>query len=74
MAGHEEARNNIGLLELEQFNNTDRAVKHWIISASAGSYNAMNALRSCFENDIGIDILSLCCPICFLLATWCEMI
>ena len=59
MAGHEEARNNIGLLELKQFNNTDRAVKHWIISASAGSYNAMNALRSCFENDIGIDRESL---------------
>jgi tetratricopeptide (TPR) repeat protein len=45
MAGHEEARNNIGLLELKQFNNTDRAVKHWIISASAGSYNAMHNLK-----------------------------
>jgi TPR repeat protein len=55
MAGHGGARNNIGYLEFLQFNNTDRAIKHCIIAASAGSYLAMNALRSCFENDIDID-------------------
>ena len=55
MAGHEGARNNIGHLEFLQFNNTDRAIKHWIIAASAGSYLAMNAMRSCFENGIDID-------------------
>jgi hypothetical protein len=59
MAGHEGARNHIGYLEFLQFNNTDRAIKHWIIAASAGEYLAMNALRSCFENDIDIDRESL---------------
>ena len=59
MAGHEGARNNIGHLEFLQFNNTDRAIKHWIIAASAGSYLAMNAMRSCFENGIDIDRESL---------------
>jgi len=49
MAGHEGARSNIGHLEFLQFNNTDRAIKHWIIAASSGSYLAMNAMRSCFE-------------------------
>jgi hypothetical protein len=50
MAGHEGARNNIGHLVFLKFNNTDRAIKHWIIAASAGSYLAMNAMRSCFQN------------------------
>jgi hypothetical protein len=59
MAGHEGARNHIGYLEFLQFNNTDQAIKHWIIAASAGEYLAMNALRSCFENDIDIDRESL---------------
>jgi len=59
MAGHEGARNDIGHLEFLQFNNTDRAIKHWIIAASAGSYLAMNAMRSCFENGIDIDRESL---------------
>jgi hypothetical protein len=40
MAGHEGARNNIGHLEFLQLNNTDQAIKHWIIAASAGSYLA----------------------------------
>ena len=53
MAGHEGARNDIGHLEFLQFNNTDRAIKHWIIAAyyyywiiaaSAGSYLAMHNL------------------------------
>jgi hypothetical protein len=57
MAGHEGARSNIGHLEFLQFNNTDRAIKHWIIAASSasGSHLAMKAMRSCFEN--GIDIV-----------------
>ena len=38
-----------------QSGNMGRAVKHWIIAASAGSYLAMNAMRSCFENGIDID-------------------
>jgi len=44
MAGHEGARNDIGHLEFLQFNNTDQAIKHWIIAASAGSYLAMHNL------------------------------
>jgi len=54
-----EARNNIGHLEFLQFNNSDQAIKHWIIVASAGSYLARNAMRSCFENGIDIDRESL---------------
>ena len=50
VAGHEGARNNIGHLVFLKFNNTDRAIKHWIIAASAGSYLAMNAMRKCFQN------------------------
>ena len=44
MARHEGARNNIGHLEFLQFKNMDRAIKHWIIAASVGSYLAMNAM------------------------------
>ena len=61
MAGHEGARNDIGHLDLEfsQFNNTDRAIKHWIIAASAGSYLAMHnllvALKECRVSRETID-------------------
>ena len=55
MAGHEGARYNLGTMEEAQSGNMGRAVKHWIIAASAGSYLAMNAMRSCFENGIDID-------------------
>ena len=46
MAGHEGARYNLGTMEEAQSGNMGRAVKHWIIAASAGSYLAMNAMRS----------------------------
>jgi TPR repeat protein len=49
MAGHEGARNDIGHLEFLQFNNTDQAIKHWIIAASAGSYLAMHNLLLAFK-------------------------
>jgi hypothetical protein len=48
MAGHELARNNLGLLEA-QSGNMEQAVKHWTIGASAGDYIAMHLLRIWFE-------------------------
>jgi hypothetical protein len=48
MAGHEMARLNLGTMEV--FSGTmERAVKHWIIAASAGCYDAMHHLTICFE-------------------------
>jgi len=43
MAGNEVARFSLGNMEL-QSGNVERAVKHWTIAASAGSYNAMKNL------------------------------
>ena len=52
MAGNKVARNNIGILEYVA-GNMDRAIKHWIIAASAGEYNAMyNLLVSLKEGSI----------------------
>jgi TPR repeat protein len=52
MAGHEGARSNIGHLEFLQFNNTDRAIKHWIIAASSGDYKAMQCLLIAFNQGL----------------------
>jgi hypothetical protein len=41
MAGNEVARNTLGELEFDHLHNNDQAIKHWIISASAGEYHAM---------------------------------
>ena len=43
MAGHEVARYNLGCLEAES-RNMERAVRHWLIAASAGNHNAMHNL------------------------------
>ena len=43
MAGHVVARNNLGTMEA-QSGDWERAVKHWIIAASSGAYNAMKNL------------------------------
>jgi TPR repeat protein len=48
MAGHEEARFNIGGIEFKS-GNKERAIKHWAIAASAGHYTAIYALRLSFE-------------------------
>jgi tetratricopeptide (TPR) repeat protein len=48
MAGHHEARYNLGLMDVE-CHKIDRAIKHWTIAASAGEYKAMDALRKYFE-------------------------
>ena len=47
MAGHEDARFNLGILELES-GNMERAIKHWTIAASAGEFRAMHNLRGFF--------------------------
>ena len=48
MAGHDEARYNVGSMEFES-GNMERAIKHWTIAASAGHYIAMHLVRLCFE-------------------------
>jgi TPR repeat protein len=48
MAGHEVARFNLGMDEYNSGNKV-RAVKHWMISASGGEYEAMHELRTLFE-------------------------
>jgi hypothetical protein len=49
MAGDESARNTLGSIEGNSGNMT-QAVKHWIIAASAGDYNAtMNSLQIVFK-------------------------
>jgi hypothetical protein len=40
IAGHEEARHNLGCTEFES-GDRERAVKHWTIAASAGEYMSM---------------------------------
>ena len=51
MAGNEGARCNIGAIEAES-GKRERAVKHWIIAASAGEYNAMHNLLGDFEQGL----------------------
>ena len=51
MAGHEVARYYVGGLEIES-GNMERAVKHWIIAASAGHCKAMNALTTLFKRGV----------------------
>ena len=48
MAGHEVARSNLGCMEA-QSGNMGQAVKHWVIAASAGEYNAMDNLLIAFN-------------------------
>ena len=48
MAGNEGARCNLGVLEYNS-GFVERAMKHWIIAASAGEFDAMNHLRIGFE-------------------------
>ena len=50
-AGHEVSRSNLGIKEA-QSGNMERAVKHWIISASAGSYHAMHNLLVDFKRGV----------------------
>ena len=47
MAGNEAARCIVGCKEVDS-GNTERAVKHWTIAASAGQYDAMHHLRIWF--------------------------
>jgi hypothetical protein len=48
MAGHELARCNLGFNENES-GDMERAVKHWMIAASAGEYMSMHNVRKAFE-------------------------
>jgi TPR repeat protein len=49
MAGNEGARHTLGYMEFES-GNMERAVKHWTIAASAGSFRAMHNLLMALED------------------------
>ena len=49
MAGHEVARNELGVIELKYKRNMERSIKHLTIAASAGEYHAMQALIVFFD-------------------------
>ena len=49
MAGHEQARFNIGLMEYN-LGSTERSLKHWTIAASAGCFRAMHHLLIALED------------------------
>jgi len=51
MAGHEIARNEVGVIELKYKSNLERSIKHLTIAASAGEYHAMQALIVFFDKD-----------------------
>ena len=51
MAGHEQARYNLGYMEYNS-RNIQRAIKHWIIGASAGDYDAMHALLAVLKQGL----------------------
>ena len=48
MAGDDMARNTRGTMDAKA-GNMERAIEHWTIAASAGSYMAMHHLIICFE-------------------------
>jgi TPR repeat protein len=49
MAGHDDARFNLGLMEYNS-GNVEQAVKHWKIAASAGDHKAMHKLLVVFKD------------------------
>ena len=51
MAGHEQARYNLGYMKYNS-RNIQRAIKHWIIGASAGDYDAMQALLAVLKQGL----------------------
>jgi TPR repeat protein len=51
MAGHEDARFNIGTME-HNSGNPKRALKHWMIAASAGEYRSMHQLLVAFKQGL----------------------
>jgi len=51
MAGHEDARSNLGTMEALS-GNMGQAVKHWMIAASAGNYAAMHNLLIAFNQGL----------------------
>ena len=54
MAGHEDARNNLGTMEV-QSGNMGRAVKHWTIAASTGNHTAMKNILINFKQGHGVS-------------------
>ena len=51
MAGDELARYNLGVVE-NNAGNIERAIKHWTIAASAGSYRAVHDLITFFKKGL----------------------
>jgi len=58
MAGHEPARYNIGIMD-HNSGNPKRALKHWMIAASAGKYRSMHNLLVAFKQGmVGTDAIN----------------
>jgi TPR repeat protein len=49
--GHEKARYNLGWIEFES-DRVDRAIKHWIISASSGHSGSMPDIQRAFKRGL----------------------
>ena len=52
IAGHPDARYNLGVVEMEN-GRIDRAVKHWIIAANLGDDDSIKALKECYKDKEG---------------------
>ena len=50
IGGHPDARYNLGFYECCKNENTERAVKHWIIAAAQGQNESTKALVKAFQN------------------------
>jgi hypothetical protein len=57
MAGHEDARFNLGCTEFES-GKKERAGRHWKIAASAGDYSAMQNLLIEFKEGASRDTIN----------------
>ena len=49
IGGHPDARYNLGCDEWGNNNNTERALKHWIVSATQGDDRSISSLMKCFK-------------------------
>ena len=52
IGGHPEARYHLGCLERDNSDNNERALKHWIISATQGHDESIKSLMDAFRNGL----------------------
>ncbi|KAL7524553.1 hypothetical protein ACHAWF_000994 [Thalassiosira exigua] len=51
MGGNVDSRYNLGVME-DEAGNYERAIRHWLISAGAGSDNSLVAIRNCYSKNL----------------------